>query len=185
MYSTLSWTRTLVFFLDRRALSLFLVRGAFLAIGLERLLVAARVGGLRIVGRGPAAGAGRVAAATFAAVVLGDLGGRPAQARAELVGHHLDHRALLAFLRLPRALLEATVHEDPGPLLQRVRRVLAEGPPGGDVEERGLLFPLAVALEATVDGHSECGDRLAGRGEPQLGIASDVANEGHGVVGHV
>src|SRR6476619_5011743 len=110
MYSTLSWTRTLVFFLDRRALSLFLVRGAFLAIGLEGLLVAARVRGLRFVRRGPAAAATRVAA--FTAVVLGDLGGRPAQARAELVGHDLDDRALLAFLRLPRALLEATVHDD-------------------------------------------------------------------------
>src|SRR5690242_17515253 len=105
MYSTLSWTRTLVFFLDRRALSLFLVRGAFLAMELEGLLVAARVRGLRFVRRGPAAAAPGVAA--LAAVVLGDLGGGPAQARAELVGHHLHDGALLAFLRLPGPLLEA------------------------------------------------------------------------------
>src|SRR5436309_14392668 len=126
MYSTLSWTRTLVFFLDRRALSLFLVRGAFLAIGLEGLLVAARVGGLRFVGRGPAAGGTRVAATTFAAVVLGDLGGRPAQARAELVGHHPAARRLPAFLRPPRPCSRGPFHRDRGPLWRLVRRVLAE-----------------------------------------------------------
>src|SRR6185503_49132 len=45
-------------------------------------------------------------AAAFTAVVAVDLGGGPAEARADLVGHDLDHAALLAVLRLVGALLQ-------------------------------------------------------------------------------
>src|SRR3954452_2290913 len=118
MYSTLSWTRTLVFFFERRALSLFLVRGAFFAMGLEGLLVAAAgVGRGGLVRNGAAAAATEVTQA-LTALVLGDLGRRPAQARPDLVGDDFDHRALLALLGLPRPLLESPGHEDAGALLQ-------------------------------------------------------------------
>src|SRR5580765_1178553 len=133
MYSTLSWTRTLVFFFDRRALSLFFVRGVFFAMSLERLLVAARVRGLGLVRNGPAATAAAHVAA-LAALVLDDLGRGPAQARTDFVGDDLDDRPLLAVLGLVRPLLEAAVEDHASPLLQRVRHVLAQGGPGGDVE---------------------------------------------------
>src|SRR5689334_6611456 len=75
--------------------------------GVVVLLAAAAAGG----GSGGRSSAGRVALpaagtrAALAAIVAVDLGGRPAQARADLVGHDLDHAALLAVLRLVRALL--------------------------------------------------------------------------------
>jgi len=47
------------------------------------------------------------------ALVLGDLGGGPADARPDLVGNDLHLRPLVPVGRLPAALLEATGHDDP------------------------------------------------------------------------
>src|SRR5579864_4119709 len=71
-------------------------------------LVAAPGVGLLAVGRRSAAGL-----AAAAPVGLFGAGDRPPHARPDLVGDHLDLRALLAVLGLPRALLEAARDDHP------------------------------------------------------------------------
>src|SRR5579883_953298 len=94
-----------------------------------------------------AATAATTAAATLRATAVGLLGvgGRPAQARADLVGDDLDLRALLAVLGLPAALLEPAVDDDPGALGQALGDVVGQAAPARDVEEGGGLLPF-VAL---------------------------------------
>ena len=162
-YSTPSVMSRLVFFFALRALSLFFERD-----------LAGHQKGSSEGSKAPAGGslAESATAATpapppplhpvaaVAALVAADLGGGPAEAGAHLVGHDLDDRAALAVLRLPRALLEAPGHHDPGPLLQRLAHVLGQVTPARDVEEGGALLPLlAVAvLPPAVDRHPEGGD---------------------------
>ena len=59
------------------------------------------------------------------------------------VGHDLDRLALLALLRLPLAPLETAVDADGPALGQEAGAVLALRAPHGDVEEVGLVDPLA------------------------------------------
>ena len=64
------------------------------------------------------------------------------------------------------------------PLVSDDADVLAQLAPGGDVDEGGLLLPLAVLLVAAVDGEAEGGDGLAALREAQLGVAREVADQG-------
>ncbi len=66
------------------------------------------------------------ATAGTAALDAVHLGGREAQARADLVGDDLDDAALLALLGLPAALLEPAGDDDAGALLQRRADVVGE-----------------------------------------------------------
>src|SRR5579871_538436 len=85
---------------------------------LERLLVVSVAGG-RLVGNVPggvaataataAAGVGRIPGG--APIVFDNLGRRPAQAGADLVGHDLDDGFLIAFLCLVAPLLQAAGHD--------------------------------------------------------------------------
>src|SRR5437879_4728541 len=154
----------------------------------EGLLVAvatARTGGFVLRGSAASTEVASGACCAFFSLVLGDLARRPAKAWRDLVGDDLDDRALLAFLGLPRTLLEAARDDHPGALADRRADVLAELTPARDVEERRVLLPLPVALEPAVDGDADRGDGLPGIGEPQLGVARDVADDGDGVVCHV
>jgi hypothetical protein len=90
-----------------------------------------------------------------------DLGLGPAQARPDLVSDDLDLGPLGPVLGVPRALLQSAVDDGAGALVQGGGGVLAERPPGDDVEERRLFLPLAVGLVAPVDGQPEAGDAAA------------------------
>src|SRR5690606_28171317 len=130
-----------------------------------RLVRVVAAGGVPDVAAGAVGGAGRPrllghlaatgAATGSAAAIAGgcgtrDLGGRVAQARAALVDLELDARALLAFLRLVRTLLEATGRDDAAALRQRARDVLGELAPAGRAEEQRLAVLPVVrrAVEA-------------------------------------
>src|SRR5215212_4328227 len=99
MYSTRSWTRMLVFFLIFLAPSFFgsfpdLARVCFFTS--ERLLVSA-VRSRRFVRDGAhrAASGATAWCSTLTAVSALHLGGGPTEARADFVGDHLDHAALV------------------------------------------------------------------------------------------
>src|SRR5205807_7617552 len=77
--------------------------------------------------------------------------------------------------------LEAAGDEDASALLNGLADVLPHVAPAHDIEEGRRLFPflgLAV-LPAAVDGDTEVRLRLARSGEPQFGVAGDVAHDGH------
>src|SRR5262245_52796524 len=158
-------------------MGLVLSEGLFVAVGDRGTGAAAPAAVARATG-----GAG--GAAALAPVVAVDLGGSPAQAGADLVGHDLDHAALLAVLGLVGALLQPTGDDGARSLRQGRGGVLAQLAPGRDVEEGRLLLPLAVLLVAAADGDAERGDGLAALGEAQLGIAGQVPDEGDGAVCH-
>src|SRR5947199_10196669 len=138
---------------------------------------------LGLVGDGAAGAAPSSPAAAevarAAALVLLYLGRGPAQAGADLVGDDLDLGATFALLVLPGALLEAAGDDHPSPLLQRFARVLGHVPPTDDVEERHRLLALVglPVVPDPVDGEPERGRGLTARGEPQLGVAGDVADQ--------
>ena len=72
------------------------------------------------------------------------------------------------------------------PRVEALADVLGHLAPADDVEERRRLLPLLglAVLPAAVDRQPEGGGRLAGRGESQLGVAGDVADERDAVVWH-
>src|SRR5690606_12715763 len=88
----------------------------------------------------------------------------------------LEGVAALALVRLPRALLEATGHDDAAALGEGVADVLAELAPRLDVEEGGLLLPLLglAVLPAAVHRDGEGAHALPRGGEAQLRVAGDV-----------
>src|SRR5581483_10849251 len=68
----------------------------------------------------------------------------PPEARPDLVGLDLDHRAPVPVLRLPRPHLKPTGHEDAGPAREGLRDVLGQGPPRVHGEVRGVpILPVA------------------------------------------
>src|SRR5579862_2817624 len=101
---------------------------------LAALVAAPGVGLLAVGGRA----AGLAPAPPVGLLRAGD---RPPHARADLVGHHLDLRALLPVLGLPRPLLEPARDDHPVALAERVGDVGAEVAPADDVEEGGRLLP--------------------------------------------
>src|SRR6266542_4188852 len=97
------------------------------------------------------------------------LGGGPAVAGQEgdALGDDLEPRALLARRALPPLLLEPALDGDRPTLLAVGADDLGLLVPGRDVDERGLLLPVAVDVEpAPVQRQPEVADRLAGRGVP-------------------
>src|SRR5690606_4998119 len=105
---------------------------------------------------GAAHAGGRDLLVPTVAGVLGDLGRGPAEIGTARVGDDLDGGAGLPLLGLPRPLLEAAGHDDTGALAQRVDDVLAQGLPGGDVEEGGgLPLLLAGSGDEPVHGDTE------------------------------
>src|SRR5690349_23030446 len=157
----------------RRSRSLAIAR--YLALLLEGLFAVVVVARYRLGGASPASAAATATAAAAtgrevaaAALVALDLRGREAQARADVVGDDLDDVALVAFLRLPRALLEPAGHHDPRALAERLAHVLRELAPAHDVEEARRLLPLAgpPVLPAPVHRDTEAGEpALAGPGD--------------------
>ena len=156
-------------------------------------------GGPRVVGRGAATGAaaGGLAAAGTAAVAAAaagatgadDLRGGPAQRGADLVDVDLERGALLALAGLPGAGPHPAVDDHPRALLERLGDVLGRLPPDRAAEEHGLaVLPLVGLLveRARRGGHGEVGHRRAGRGEAQLGVVGEVADDGDdGLACHV
>src|SRR5665811_737037 len=115
---------------------------------------------------------------------LRDGGGGPTQAGADLVDGDLHDAALVPFLGLPRALLEATCDDHAHALLEGLGSRLGLIAPEGAAEEAGVFLPITVVVApATVDGHADLRHRHARRSEPELGIFDEIADECD-VVGH-
>src|SRR4029450_9540600 len=108
------------------------------------------------------------------------LRGRPTQARTELVGLDLDHRALVAFLGLPGAHLQPAGHDDARAPGEGLGAVLGQAPPGVDREVRRLaVLPVArLVLVAAVDRHAELHDGGPVGRVAELGIVREVAHDG-------
>src|SRR4051794_1898414 len=128
------------------------------------------------------------AAAALTARGAGDLGRGIAQRGADLVDLELDDGALLAFLRLERALLEPAADDDPRSAGERLGHVLGRLPPHVAAEEQRLaVLPL---LRLAVEGAGGRCDREVGHGsarrrEAQLRIGGQVADHGDdGFAGH-
>ena len=128
------------------------------------------------------------AAAAVTALGLGDLGRRIPQRGADLVDLHLDDGALLAFLGLVGPGLQAAGDDDAGAAVERLGHVLRGIAPDRAAHEQGLpVLPLvALAVEGPRRGRDgEVGHGGAGRREPQLRVAGDVADDGDdGVASH-
>src|SRR6476469_2801279 len=122
------------------------------------------------------------------ALGLVDLGRGVAQRGADLVDLHLDDRALLALLGLVRARLQAARDDHASAALQGLGDVLGCVAPHGAAHEQRLAVLPLVALpveRARRGGHGEVRDGSAGRGEAQLRVAGDVADDGDdGVASH-
>ena len=128
------------------------------------------------------------AAATAAPLGLGDLGRGIPQRGADLVDLHLDDGALLAFLGLVGPGLQASGDDDAGAAAEGLGDVLRGVAPDRAAHEQGLpVLPLvALAVERARGGRDgEVRHGGAGRGEPQLRVAGDVADDGDdGVASH-
>src|SRR6059058_1553101 len=165
--------------------------------GLERRLVVVRAGGAPPVARGGrrlrprvalrAATAARglragtaaadrpagAATATAATRAAGDLRGRVAQRRADLIDLELDGGALLAVAVVVRPLLQPAGRDDARSLRERARDVLGElAPDTGPEEQRFAVLPVvALPIEGPrrrCDG--EVGDRQTVLRVPQLRV---------------
>src|SRR6266511_3609749 len=154
-----------------------------LLAGARRALRPCRVSERRLVAELAAAAARgrRVVAATAAATAVGGtlhLGGGELQARADLVGLDLGHRALLALGRLPGAHAQPAHDHHPHALLQGVGDVRSLLAPDVDAEERRVAVPPGVAVaHPGSHGEPDVGHRDAVGRELQLGIGGQVADE--------
>src|SRR5674536_147274 len=120
---------------------------------------------------------------TAAAGDLGDLGGGVAEGGADFVDLNLEHRALLAGVRLVRPRLEPAGDDDLHALLEGLCDVLRVLAPHLAVEEhRVSVAPLArLTIErAGRRGHGELRDGVPRRGEPKLRIGGQIADERDG-----
>ena len=123
----------------------------------------------------------RPAGATTTALGLVDLGGRAAQARADLVDLDLVHRALLTLLGLVGPLLEPALHDHAHAALEGLRDVLGRLAPDVAGEEEALaVLPLVGLLvhEPRRRGDAELGHGRPAGGEAQLGVVDKVADDG-------
>src|SRR6266566_4173353 len=110
--------------------------------------------------------------------------GAPSQ-HAEIVGHNLETGALLTFLVLPLAGLNAPFDEDKGTLLQILLCNFSLLTPDHYFVPFGALLAFAVAVfVGFVGGHGEIGDGLAAAGVTRFGIAAQAADQDDSVDGH-
>src|SRR5882672_7226426 len=104
---------------------------------------------------------------------------------AKVVGDNFEAGALLAFLVLPFAGLDAAFDEDERALLEILLRDLRLLAPDDDFVPLGALLLFAVAVfVGFVRGYGEIGDGLAAAGVARFGIASQTANENNFVYRH-
>src|SRR6266699_1225464 len=131
-------------------------------------------------------GSGGIGAASQHAEIVG----RPRRCRrcrigaasqhAEIVGDNLETGALLTFLVLPLAGLNAPFDEDQGTLLQILLRDFRLLAPDDYFVPFGALLPFAVAVfVGFVGGHGEIGDGLTAAGVTRFGIAAQAADQDH------
>src|SRR5215831_17736268 len=115
-------------------------------------------------------------------------GGCGVAARAEhlhRICHDVETGALLAFLVLPFARLNAAFNVDHRALLQILLANLGQLSPRGDAVPFGALLALAIAVfVGFVGGHGEVRDGLAASGVARFGIAAQSADENHLIYGH-
>src|SRR5690606_8222523 len=118
-------------------------------------------------------------AATAATRGAGDLRGRVAAARADLVDLEFDRRAVVALAVLVAALLEAALRDDAHALRERAGHVLGELAPARRAQEQRLAVLPLVRL--TVERAGRGRDREVGDGQAvlrvaQLGVRGEVAH---------
>src|SRR5947207_1573059 len=107
------------------------------------------------------------------------------QRRADLVDLQLDDRALFALAGLVRPLAQPSGDDHAGAPLQRLGDVLRRLPPHrAGQEQRLAVLPFAGRLvhEPRRRGDAELGDRRTGRGETQLRVVGQVADDRDGGV---
>src|SRR4051794_22782244 len=117
-----------------------------------------------------------------------DLSGGVAQRGPDLIDLELHAGALLAFLRLVGALLEAALRDDAGPLGQRTGDVFGELAPDARAKEQGLtVLPLVrLTVERAGSGRDgEVRDCQPVLRVTQLGVGGEVSHHGDdGLAGH-
>jgi hypothetical protein len=110
-------------------------------------------------------------------------GGGPLQRGADLISIDLGDRPLLPLRGLPAALPQPAGHHHPVALGEGVGQVLGLHAPDVDRQERGVaVAPRAVLLNPLGHRHPQVGDGDAARGEAQLGVVDQVADDGGVVV---
>src|SRR4051812_22552904 len=143
--------------------------------------LAAALGRGRLAGPRVIAAAAETATAATSAGHPGDLGRGVLQAGADLVDVELHDGALLALAGLVRARLETALRDDAHPLLQGLRDVLRCLAPDRAVEEQRVAVLPLVGLPVEVArrrGDREVRDGRTRRGEPELRVTGQVADNG-------
>ena len=100
------------------------------------------------------------------------------------VGHDFQSRPLLpGLLVLPSIHLETPLDEDAAALLEILDGVLGGPTPDGDLDEgRLLLSPTVLPGPSPVEGEAELGNGGSGFRLPELGLASQVSQQGHTII---
>src|SRR6266478_1419901 len=129
------------------------------------------------------------AAARSASTGTGSRAGRGAfrasAEHAEIAGHDFKAGALLAFLVLPLAGLDASLDEDQRAFLQILLGDFGLFAPDDDFVPLGALLALAVAVfVGFIGGHGKIADGLAPTGVARLWIAAQAADENDFINGH-
>src|ERR1043165_9091883 len=152
--------------------------------GLLRLVAPARTLLLAVRGLGPGPRVSRWCCPLLLSAarrVLRDLRRCAGEGRPDLVDVELVHRALHALAVLVGPLLEAALDDDADALGEGLGDVLGGLPPHRAGEEEGVaVLPLAglLVVDPRGGGDAELGDGGPGRGEAQLGIVDQVADDG-------
>src|SRR6266566_3909955 len=111
-------------------------------------------------------------------IFVGDFGA--ATQHAEVIGHDFKTGALLAFLVLPFAGLDAALDEDQRTLLEILLSDFGLFAPHDDLVPLGALLALTVFVFVRfVGGERKICDRLAAAGVARFGIAAQTADENH------
>src|SRR6185437_3432514 len=102
----------------------------------------------------------------------------PGAQELDRVGNDIHRLALVALLVLPFTPFQAPVDGHRATLLEVLGAVLALRAPHGDVEEIGLVDPIAgLVTPACVHGKPEAAHRRPAGCAAQLGVAREVARE--------
>src|SRR5438874_8635644 len=103
--------------------------------------------------------------------------GTPAE-HAEVSGHDLKAGALLAFLILPLARLNAAFNENERAFLQILLSDFGLFAPDHDFVPLGAFLPLAIAVFVRfIGGDGKIGDGLSTAGVTRFGIAAQAADQ--------